>query len=156
MEPLYLKILRNVGLRPYGIFPQDPNVFKPTYLAKRIGVDPKTVKAHLAGMEKIGFIRFYQVYPNFRHLGIEGSAYLFRSDDEDRKVRLIQEAESIEGLLEVHNFIGSELCVDLSYSSVSDLDRRLRRLCELTGDNSPIQFYERNMPEVSRPLSKLD
>ena len=52
LEPLYLKILRNIGLRPYGIFPQDPNIFKPAYLAKRIGVDPKTVKAHLAGMEK--------------------------------------------------------------------------------------------------------
>ena len=156
MEPLYLKILRNVGLRPYGIFPQDPNVFKPAYLAKLIGVDPKTVKAHLASMEKTGFIRFYQVYPNFRHLGIEGSAYLFRIDDEDRKVRLIQEVESIEGLLEVHNFLGPELCVDLSYRSVSDLDRKLRKLSELIGDNTPIQFYERHMPEVSRPLSKLD
>lgn len=156
MEPLYLKILRNIGLKPYGNFPQDPNVFKPTHLAKRIGVNPKTVKAHLARMEKIGFIRFYQVYPNFRHLGIEGSAYLFRIDDEDRKVRLIQEVEPIEGLLEVHDFIGPELCVDLYYRSVPDLDRKLRRLCQLTGDNSPVRFYERHMPEVSRPLSKLD
>jgi len=55
LEPLYLKILRSIGLRPYGIFPQDPNIFKPAYLAKRIGVDPKTIKAHLAGMEKTGF-----------------------------------------------------------------------------------------------------
>src|SRR5207253_9780351 len=84
LEPLYLKILRNIGLRPYGIFPQDPNIFKPTHLAKRIGVDPKPHKAHLAGMEKTGVIRFYEVYPNFRHLGIEASAYLLRSDDEDR------------------------------------------------------------------------
>jgi len=156
LEPLYLKILRNIGLRPYGIFPQNPNVFKPAYLAKRTGVDPKTVKAHLSAMEETGLVRFYQIFPNFRHLGIEGSAYLFRSDDEDRKDRLINEVEPIEGLLEVHNFIGPELCVDLSYRSVPDLNEKLRRLCELTDDKTPILFYERKMPEVSRPLSRLD
>lgn len=156
MKPLYIKILRSIGLRAYGIFPQDPNVFKPTYLATRLGVDPKTVKAHLAGMEKTGFIRFYQVYPNFRHLGIEASAYLFQSRDEDRRAELIQGIELVEGIVEVHNFLGPPLCVDLSYSSVSDLDKKLRRLCELTGDSTPVQFYERFMPEVRRPLSRLD
>ncbi len=43
MKPLNVKILRSIGLRPYGIFPQDPNVFKATYLATRLGVDLKTV-----------------------------------------------------------------------------------------------------------------
>ena len=56
----------------------------------------------------------------------------------------------------MHNFIGPELCVDLSYRSVSDLDGKLRRLCGLIGYKTPMRFYERHMPEVSRPLSKLD
>ncbi|MDA4127186.1 MAG: Lrp/AsnC family transcriptional regulator [Thaumarchaeota archaeon] len=156
MKPLTIKILRSIGLRAYGIFPQDPNVFKPAYLATRLGVDSKTVKAHLAGMERTGFIRFYQVYPNFSHLGIEGSAYLFQSPEEDRRAELIQEIELVEGILEVHNFLGPSICVDLSYSSVPNLDNKLRRLCELTGDSTPVPFYERFMPEVKRPLSKLD
>lgn len=156
MEPLSVKILRNIGLRPYGTVPQDPNVFKPGWLAERLGVDVKTVKSHLATMEKTGFIRFYQVYPNFQHLGIEDSAWLFRSSDEDRKAELIRAVEPIEGLVEVHNFIGPQLCVDLSYSSAGDLAKKLQRLQQLTDDPSPVRFYERHMPKVDRQLSKLD
>lgn len=48
------------------------------------------------------------------------------------------------------------MCVDLSYSSPSELSLKLERLQELTGDAAPIQFYERSMPEVRRPLSRLD
>lgn len=136
--------------------PQDPNVFKPGWLAERLGVDVKTVKSHLATMEKTGFIRFYQVYPNFQHLGIEDSAWLFRSSDEDRKAELIRAVEPIEGLVEVHNFIGPQLCVDLSYSSAGDLAKKLQRLQQLTDDPSPVRFYERHMPKVDRQLSKLD
>src|SRR3990170_3117538 len=67
MDSLDLKIVREMGFRPYGNRPQDPEAFKPSYLAKRTGVEPETVKARLARMEETGFIRFYQVYPNFRH-----------------------------------------------------------------------------------------
>ncbi len=156
MEPLSVRILRNIGLRPYGTVPQDPNVFKPGWLAERLGVDLKTVKAHLRTMEKTGFIRFYQVYPNFHHLGIEASAWLFRSSDEDRKAELIKGIEPIEGLVEVHNFIGPQLCVDLSYRSTNDLAEKLLRLQQLTSDASPLRFYDRHMPKVGRQLSKLD
>jgi len=67
MDSLDLRIVREMGFRPYGNRPQDPEAFKPSYLAKRTGVEPETVKARLARMEETGFIRFYQVYPNFRH-----------------------------------------------------------------------------------------
>lgn len=156
MDSLDLRIVREMGFRPYGARPQNPEVFKPSYLAKRTGVEPETVKARLARMEESGFIRFYQVYPNFRHLGLQGSAYLFRVPDDDRKAEAIQKVEPIEGLVEIHNFLGPEMCVDLSHRGPEDLSRKLRLLAEFTGDAAPTRFYERHMPAVGRTLTPLD
>jgi len=156
VDPLDLKIIRTMGFRPYGSRPQEPGRFRPSYIAHQLGVEPETVKARLARMEEAGFIRFYQVYPNFRHLGLEGSAYLFRVPDEDRKAEAIRRVEPVDGLVEIHNFLGPEMCVDLSYHSPHDLSRKLRLLSDFTGDPSPDRFYDRRMPEVTRILTPLD
>lgn len=151
-----MKIIRMMGLRPYGHRPQDVDHLKPSYIAKRLGIDPETVKARLARMEEAGFIRFFQVYPNFRHLGIEASAYLFQVPDDDRKADAIRRAEPIDGLVEIHNFLGAELCVDLAYPTPRDLSRKLSLLSDFTGDAAPSCFYERHMPLVQRALTPLD
>src|SRR3990170_8059123 len=156
MDSLDLRIVREMGFRPYGTRPQDPMRFKPSYLAKRTGVEPETVKARLARMEDAGFIRFYQMYPNFRHFGLHGSAYLFRVPDDDRKAEAIEKVEPIEGLVEIHDFFGPEMCVDVSHRGPEDLSRKLRLLAEFTGDAAPIPFYERQMPSVRRALTPLD
>lgn len=156
MDALDLKIVRTMGIRPYGGRPQDPEVFKPSYIAKHVGIEPETVKARLARMEEAGFIRFYQLFPNFNHLGINASAHLFKVADDDKKVRAIQKAELIDGLVEIHNFIGSEMCVDVSYRTSRDLGKKLRLLREFTGDMTPLCFYERHMPQVGRELTPLD
>ncbi len=156
MDSLDLKIVREMGFRPYGTRPQDPDSLKASHLARRTGVEPETVKARLARMEESGFIRFYQVYPNLRHLGLEGSAYLFRVPDDDRKAEAIQKVEPIDGLVEIHNFLGPEMCVDLSYRGPHDLSRKLRLLSEFTGDAAPDRFYDRHMPSVKRELTPLD
>jgi DNA-binding Lrp family transcriptional regulator len=156
MDSLDLKIVREMGFRPYGSRPQNLEAFKPSYLAKCTGVEPETVKARLARMEKSGFIRFYQVYPNFRHLGLQGSAYLFSVPDDDQKAEAIQKVEPIDGLVEIHNFLGPEMCVDMSHRGPEDLSRKLRLLAEFTGDAAPERIYERHMPSVERTLTRLD
>lgn len=156
MDFLDLKIIRTMGLRPYGHRPQNVDRLKASYVAKHLGVEPETIKARLARMEASGFIRFYQVYPNFRHLGLEGSAYLFRVPDDDAKAQSIKRIEPIEGLVEVHNFLGAEMCVELSFRTPQDLGRKLRLLSDLTGDGAPVRFYERTMPAVTSPLTVLD
>jgi DNA-binding Lrp family transcriptional regulator len=62
----------------------------------------------------------------------------------------------IDGLTEVHNFLGAELCLDVAFLSPTDLSRKLKLLGEITGDRAPERFYDREYPEVRRPLTKLD
>jgi len=153
---LDLKIVRTMGFRPYGPRQQNLSHMKPSFVAAQLGVEPETVKSRLARMEESGFIRFYQVYPNFRHLGLEGSAYLFQVPDDDRKAEAIERIEPIEGLIEVHNFLGPDMCFDLSYRTPDDLSRKLRLLSDFTGDRAPLRFYDRQMPAATSPLTSLD
>lgn len=156
MDPVDIQIIRTMGLRPYGHAPQNVDHLRPSFIAARLGVEPETIKARLARMEAAGFIRFYQVYPNFRHLGLQASAYLFRVPDEDRKAEAFRRIEPIDGLVEIHNFLGAEMCVDISYRNPTDLSKKLRLLSDFTGDPGPTPFYERHMPDAKKPLSRLD
>ncbi len=156
MDPLDLKIVRTMGIRPYGHRPQDLEALRASYLARRLRVEPETVKAHLARMEASGFIRFYQTYPNFRHLGFASAAYLFRVPDDDQKAAAVERVRAIDGLVEVHNFLGAEMCVEVTYRADHDLTKKLRLLAEFTGDANPSRFYDRELPPVPRPLTRLD
>src|SRR6266545_5753530 len=135
-----------MGIRPYGQRPQNPEVLRASYLAKRLRVEPETVKAHLARMEASKFIRFYPTYPNFRHLGITSAAYLFRVPDDDQKAAAIERVQAIDGLVEVHNFLGAEMCVEVTCRADHDLNKKLRLLAEFTGDANPSRFYDRDLP----------
>ena len=156
MDSLDVKIIRTMGLRPYGQTPQDLDHLKPSFIGTKLGVEPETIKARLGRMEEAGFIRFYQLYPNFQHLGLHASAYLFQVPDEDRKADAIRRIEPVDGLVEIHNFLGSELCVDLSYRNPTELGKKLRLLSEFTGDHEPRPLYDRQMPEVERDLDRFD
>ena len=156
MDAIDIRILRIMGLRPYGQLPQDMKVFKPSFIAKKIGLEPKTVKVRIKRLKETGFISFYQLYPNFKHLEVNGSAYLFNVKDPEQKPKTIKRIEMVSELLEAHDFLGKELCIDLGYHSSYDLDKKIRLLCEFTGDARPICFYHRHMPTVNRKLSFLD
>jgi len=156
VDSLDLRLVRTMGIRPYGQRPQNPEVLRASYLAKRLRVEPETVKAHLARMEASGFVRFYQAYPNFRHLGIASAAYLFRVPDDDQKAAAVERVQAIDGLVEVHNFLGAEMCVEVTYRADHDLNKKLRLLAEFTGDANPFRFYDRDLPPVPRPLTRLD
>ncbi|AJF60765.1 MAG: hypothetical protein QT03_C0001G1286 [archaeon GW2011_AR10] len=156
MDTVDTQILRIMGLRPYGQLPQDMNGFKPAYIAKKIGLEPKTVKARIQRLKESGLISFYQLYPNFNHLEVNGSAYLFNVKEQDQKPKIIKRIEMVGELLEVHDFLGKELCVDIGYHTNYDLDKKIGLLREFTGDAKPICFYHRHMPKVNRKLSLLD
>ncbi len=156
MDSLDVKIIRTMGIRPYGHAPQPLDHLKPSFIGAKLGVEPETIKARLARMEDAGFIRFYQLYPNFAHLGLRAAAYVFHVPDEDRKSEAIGKIEHVDGLVEIHNFLGAEMCVDLSYRNPTELSKKLRLLSDLTGDSGPTPFYERQMPPVERPLQRSD
>lgn len=156
LDALDIGILRTMGVDPYGRPPQGPDALKPGTIARALGVTPETVRERVQRMEASGLIAGYQAFVNLGHLGLRGQSFLFRLPDEDRRRAVVPALEPVEGLLGVHAFLGSDVCLDLSYRSDADLARRLQLLGTLTGDAAPVGFYALDMPPVQRPLTNLD
>lgn len=156
MDPLDVRIVRAMGIKPYQREPKPPDALKPSRIAEVVGVTAETVRARIAKMEEQGVIAGYQAVPNLDHLDLTGEAYYFRAPDDEAKDDLVEEVAATPGLLEIHDFLGRGLCVDLAYRDPSVLTDELARLSELTGDDTPQRFYEREMPPVGRELTNLD
>jgi len=107
-------------------------------------------------MEEQGFIHAYQIVPNLGHFGLQAAAYLYQIPGADAKHDALKRAEGIAGLLEIHDFMGPQVCLDIAHASAEELAAKLRQASEITGDNAPVRFYDRHLPKVQRALSPLD
>lgn len=155
MDAVDFRILRAMG--PVSYQPAvGPDALRTGRLARALGLAPETVRERVARMEAEGVIRGYQVYPNFRHLGLESAAYFFRMTDETRRARTEKDLAAMDGLLSVTWFLGRDMCVDLVYKGPGDLARKLKLMGSMTGDEEPAAFFARQPPAVARPLTNLD
>jgi DNA-binding Lrp family transcriptional regulator len=157
MDQLDFKIFRTLGLGPSVNESGDFNRLNPWVIAKKLGVDGNTVKIRLAKMKKSGFIRYFQIYPNYRLLGIGGAAaYLFELEDPGRKNAIINQCSLVDGVTEITNFVGNQVCVDFTFHDPKDESRRLHLLLGLTNCKRAEKFYDRVMPPVRFELSNTD
>jgi DNA-binding Lrp family transcriptional regulator len=156
MDQLDFKIFKSVGYRPFGPNAGDLSRLNPWVIAKKVGADGSTVKLRLKNMKKSGFIKYFQIYPNYRLLGINDSAYSFQLDNVLEKKEIIEKCSLVDGVTEIHNFIGSFICIDFTYQDSRDERRRLDLFRNLTQCDSPQKFYDRLMPEVNIKLTNID
>lgn len=155
MDQLDFKIFRTLGFRPYGNEAVDFNRLSPWVIAKKLGVDGNTVKLRLSKMEKNGFIKYFQIYPNYRLLEIRGGAYVFELDAE-RKKSAINQCALVDGVTEIGSFVGNTMCIDFTYRDARDESRKVKLFSELTACKRSEKFYERVMPPVKIELSDTD
>lgn len=156
MDALDLKIIREMGIRPYGPRPQDIAAGEEAAIAKRLAIDLKTVKSRVARMEESGFLSGYQVVPNLGLLRLKATAYLYRIPDADGKAAALARVALVDGLLEVHDFLGTAACIDVTYASPHELASKVRLVSEFMRDPAPVRFYERHLPAVARDIGSLD
>ncbi len=156
MDELDFKIFKSIEFRPFGPNAGDLSRLNPWVIAKKVGADGNTVKLRLNKMKQSGFIHYFQIYPNFRLLGVNGSAYAFTLPDVLQKQEIIDKCSLVDGVTEIHDFIGPDICIDFTYSDSGDKTRRLELFRSLTHCERPEPFYERVMPPVEIELSNLD
>lgn len=156
MDYLDLQIFRSLGFLPYGQNCGDLSRLNPWVIGKKVGADGRTVKLRLNKMQKSGFIHYFQIYPNFRLLGLNGVAYVFDVGDVVKKYEVIEKCSLVDGVTEIHNFIGPHVCIDFTYQDSRDESRRLELFRKLTLCESPARFYDRAMPSTEIGLSNLD
>jgi DNA-binding Lrp family transcriptional regulator len=156
LDQLDFRIFKSLDFRPFGQTAGDLSRLNPWVIAKKVGADGNTVKLRLNKMKKSGFIKYFQIYPNFRLLGIKGVAYIFSLGDVLEKYEIIEKCSLVDGVTEIHNFIDAHLCIDFAYQDSGDERRKLELFRSLTRCESPEKFYERSMPPVEIRLSNTD
>ena len=156
VDALDVRIIRAMGIRPYDRRAKLPDALKPSTLAKAVGTSVVTVKERIARMEEAELIAGYQIFPNLRHLDLGARGYFFRIRTEDGKGDVVDRMAGLEGLLELHDFLGGGVCADFAFQGPKDLAGKLAYLSDKSGDANPQRFYDRHMPVVKRRLSTLD
>lgn len=143
-----------MGIRPYERTPKPLDALQPARIARVTGASVNTVKDRIARMTELGVIAGYQAVPNLRHLGLQGEAYHLRFASDHAKDAAMPQMLALDGLLELHDFLGQGVCADFAFKDQADLGRKLASLS--AGDGPPRRFYHREMPQVDRDLTPLD
>ncbi len=156
MDALDVGIVRELGIMPFAVWPHAPEGLRPSALAKRFGVSIDAVKDRIRRLESEGVLKGSEIYPNFRHFGLDVTSYRFRLPDEGKRARATRDAETVDGVFSVTAFMGSDVCVDICHTDPTELQRRMSLLSRLMDDAAPRSFFGYALPPVARALSPLD
>ncbi len=145
-----------MGVRPYERTPKPLDALQPARIARVTGFSVNTVKDRIARMTELGVIAGYQAVPNLRHLGVQGEAYHLRFASDAAKDKAMPRILAVNGLLELHDFLGQGACADFAFKDDVELQRTLAALSAGSQEGPPRHFYSREMPELKRALTPLD
>ena len=123
-------------------------------MAKQLGVDPDTVRARIKKLES-NFIKYYQVFPNFRVFGLRLFAFGLVFSDPAAKGEALQKLKLMEEVGWIDERLNS-LRVHLLYrGGEPDLEKELALIEKLTGAK-PIRQNYMDMRPVETGLSLTD
>jgi DNA-binding Lrp family transcriptional regulator len=146
-------LLRDCYFEPTSSFDRRPS---PHDVAKMLRVDIKTVRKRMKSWERSGFVKYYQVIPNYNLLGIKASTYLFHFPDVMSKTKGLAKIGLVDGVGSVLDLLGESALVWLGYQDEEEQETKLALLEELTGDSKPRRFMEEVHPEVNLSMVQLD
>jgi len=128
----------------------------PWKVAKELGIDGKTVKARMKKWEKTGFIKYYQVIPNYNLLGIKSAYYMLSPGDVLKKYEVLKKIHLVEGVLSIVNFVGDKFLVTLDYEKENEMNKRAELLGEIAGCGTPSKLMDEPFDPIGIQLSGLD
>ena len=125
-------------------------------VASMLRVDVRTVGERVRRWERRGFIKYYQLIPNYRLLGLRSTSFLLKLDDLLTKPRALEKLGLIEGVTSILDLLGDNLLVWVAYEDEEELAKRLALLTEITGARNPERFLDEPFGAVDMRLLELD
>jgi DNA-binding Lrp family transcriptional regulator len=155
MDSLDIKIFLAMGTRNYLFQGEQNRHLNLKLIAKELDVDPDTVRARIRKMEESGFIKYYQVFPNYRIFGLHCFAVGLIFPEIAAKKEALRKLKLIENVAWVDERLHS-LRVLLLYQTVeTDLERNLALIEELTG-TKPVLENNLEMLPIGIKLGQMD
>ena len=146
-------LLRDCYFEPTSTSVRRPS---PKDVAKMLQVDARTVKERVRRWERKRFIKYYQLVPNYRLLGIRSTSFLLRAVDPLAKPKILDRISLVDGVTSVLDILGDSILVWVAYQDAEELDRRVALLAEITGGSSAERFLDESFGPVEMRLSALD
>ncbi|MBI3860109.1 MAG: hypothetical protein HY296_07755 [Thaumarchaeota archaeon] len=145
-------------LRDCYFEPTSTSVRRPAHkdVAKMLQVDPRTVKERVRSWERRGFIKYYQLVPNHRLLGIRSTSFLLEVGDPLAKPKVLERISLVDGVTSVLDFLGEDLFVWVAYQDDEELQRRTALLGEISGSRRVERYLDEPFGPVDMKLTLLD
>jgi DNA-binding Lrp family transcriptional regulator len=150
-----VRILRAIGFAPFLERAPSITAVSPPRLARRLGLSAQTVKTRLRGLERAGVIAGYQLYPNFRLLGLEVGSFHFRAGDAATKRKAASTLRTLPGVWGLYDFHGADVCLDMVAPDLASLRERAAHASEVLGGGAEV-FYDYRLPPAKIDLTPLD
>lgn len=126
-------------------------------LSEKIGCSPETARRTLRGMQKSGIIQTWNATINPHRLGMECVNMLVKCDPRIDKQETMKRLTLIDGVIRLFNFIDSpEIRILLYYMDRNDLERKVKVISMLCGEDPPSILWEANFPACQRTIRKTD
>lgn len=156
MDATDVRVFCELAFKEMGFSAPAEHQLGPAAIARKLGVDEKTVRLRIRKMEESGFIKYYQATPD---LGLFGLKHIevcrFEAMNVATKVGAVRYSEALPGVVEAVDYLGPTFSVSLACGSPA----RAAQLCdEIAGHfelkkntlgSSPVE-------ESSRKLDRLD
>ena len=123
-------------------------------MARKIGLDEKTIRSRIRKMEKSGFIKYYQASPNLSLLGMKYRCTCrFEAMNIPTKYNVLGYVGELNGVIEAYDYLGpaiSVVMVGAAQTDIASLTGQIAGRFELTKMSLGEQTLQRN------PAGNLD
>ncbi len=125
----------------------------PSGIARKLGLDEKTVRIRVKNMEDKGFIKYYQAIPSLALFGLRSmGSYRFEAINLITKHRVLENIEQVPNVVEAFDYLGPVLSITISGVSLQEVQQAAN------GIASRYELNNMNLGDrvVKEPLSKPD
>ena len=96
----------------------------PAGIARKLGVDEKTVRLRVKKMEEAGFIKYYQVTPELALFGLKWlGLYRFEAMNIATKYGVVQYIQNLPGVVEAFDYLGPTLSISVAGVSPTEVQK---------------------------------
>lgn len=125
-------------------------------VARRLNVDPSTVRARIRGWERQGFLEGFAILPNPRLFGAQVHACGLRIENPRMKAAALEQVALVDGVVSHIEHVGAWIGVGFVIDHPSVLDRRTKQLANIPGVDETEPFFEAELIAPTRQPSPLD
>jgi len=153
MDATDVRIFCELAFKEMGSRAFTERRLSPAGIAKKLGLDEKTVRLRVRRMEEAGFIKYYQITPELALFGLKCLAlYRFEAMNIATKSGVVKYLGGLPGVVEVFDYLGPTLSVSVAGASAT----RVQQLGDEIAGRFELKTMKLGERSLGEPRSRPD